>query len=109
MAGSAAGAGCDVVRSPAGSILVVLKSPAHGSSVAPGIHSQTMPAASAPGMSVALGLAPAIETAAEGEGVAGGVAVGLSAGVGDWLLQAATVTAVMRITSSRKVDDTHEL
>lgn len=61
-----------------------------------------MPAASAPGTGVALGLAPAIEV----EGVADGAAVGLGVAVGDWLLQAATVTAAMTIKSGRKVDDT---
>jgi hypothetical protein len=87
-------------------MLVVLKSPAHGSLVVPGIHSQTMPAASAPGTGVALGLTVAIETAVDGEGWAGGVAVGPTAGVGDWLPQPATVAAVMRIKSTRNVDDT---
>jgi hypothetical protein len=60
----------------------------------------------ATGTDVALGLAPAIETAVEKEGLAGGVVVGLSVWVGDWLLQAATVAAVMRIKSRRKLDDT---
>jgi hypothetical protein len=54
---------------------------------------------------VAIGLAAAIETAVEGLGVAGDVAMRLCVAVGDWLPQAATATAVMRIKSGRKVDD----
>jgi hypothetical protein len=60
----------------------------------------------ATGTDVALGLAPAIETAVEEEGPAGGVVVRLRAGVGDSPLQAATNAAVMRVKSRLTVDDT---